>query len=213
MKSRRVLLFSGGNLGDWALAEIQEGDVLVGVDRGTLFLLERDLVPHMALGDFDSVTDAERTRIEQQVKNLTACDPVMKDLTDTEMAFRHVLSLQPSEIILLGAVGSRLDHTLANIHLLTAALQAKVSCRIVDEKNEVLLVDHLAVVKRKRYRYASLLPLSPQVTGITLEGFRYPLHDATLTIGQSLGVSNELLADTGTVSVASGQLLVIQSTD
>ncbi|UFJ40253.1 thiamine diphosphokinase [Brevibacillus humidisoli] len=213
MMTHRYLLFSGGNLGDWALDEVQEGDVLVGVDRGALFLLQHGIVPAYAVGDFDSVNEAERSQIEQQVASVASCDPVMKDLTDTEMAFRWALTQQPTEIILLGAVGSRLDHTLANLHLLVEAQKATVPCRIVDEKNEVLLVDGTAQIKKRRYRYVSLLPLSTQVTGITLEGFLYPLHRATLTIGQSLGISNELLGSHGTVSVESGQLLLIQSLD
>lgn len=211
--SHRYLLFSGGNLGPWALAEIKTDDLLIGVDRGALFLLRQGIVPHHAMGDFDSVCAAERSEIDQQVARVTSCDPVMKDQTDTEMAFRWALSQQPKEIILLGAVGSRLDHTLANLHLLAEAQKAGIPCRIIDEKNEVQLVTDTLLLERKRYSYVSLLPLSAQVTGITLSGFRYPLKQATLTRGQSLGVSNQLLAERGTISVESGQLLVIQSMD
>ncbi|WP_420897769.1 thiamine diphosphokinase [Brevibacillus marinus] len=209
----RYLLFSGGNLGPWALAEIRPDDRLVGVDRGALFLLRHGFVPHQAIGDFDSVSAAERAQIEQQVANVTACDPVLKDLSDTEMAFRWALSRQPAEIVLFGAVGSRLDHTLANLHLLAEAHKAQIPCRIIDEKNEVRLVTDTLHLQRKHYRYVSLLPLSGQVTGITLKGFRYPLNRATLTRGQSLGISNELLAERGLISIESGQLLVIQSMD
>lgn len=209
----RFLLFSGGNLGPWALAEIQADDRLIGVDRGALFLLRHGIVPHHAIGDFDSVCAVERSQIEQQVARVTSCDPVMKDQTDTEMAFHWALTQKPKEIILLGVVGSRLDHTLANLHLLAEAQKATIPCRIIDEKNEVQLVTDTLVVERKRYHYVSLLPLSEQVTGITLSGFRYPLQRATLTRGQSLGVSNQLLAERGTIQVESGQLLVIQSMD
>jgi thiamine pyrophosphokinase len=212
-KPRRMLLFTGGKLGDWALREVREGDFLIGVDRGALFLVRHHKKPQLAIGDFDSVTTEELSEIEQQSGQLISCDPVMKDLTDTEMAFNWALDHQPEEIVLLGALGNRFDHTLANVHLLLKGLRAGIRCRIVDETNEVLLIDREATVSKDRFAYISLLPLTEEVTGITLSGFQYPLHQATLRIGDTLGISNVLLADEGTISLKSGCLLVIKSTE
>ncbi|USG65500.1 thiamine diphosphokinase [Brevibacillus ruminantium] len=209
----KIILFAGGSLGSWALEEIEKEDVLVGVDRGALFLIQNGRQPHLAIGDFDSVTAAEREVIRQNSGEMRSCDPVMKDLTDTEMGLRWALDQQPAEIVLAGALGSRFDHSLANVHLLRKALVAGVPCRIVDEKNQVLLVDQQVTLHRKRFAHVSLLPLTEQVSGITLTGFQYPLDKATLRIGDTLGISNVLLADTGTVTVADGYLLVIQSMD
>lgn len=211
--NRRILLFSGGNLGDWAVTDIQPDDVLVGIDRGALFLVRRGLAPHFALGDFDSVTAEELQEIKNSCPELDACDPIMKDLTDTEMGFFWALRLRPREIVLLGVLGTRFDHSLANVHLLRIALEQGIPCRIVDETNELLLIDRTVQLRKSRFSHVSLLPLTMDVTGITLTGFQYPLHKATLTIGQSLGISNVLVADTGTVEIDSGYLLVIQSRD
>jgi len=209
----RMLLFAGGNLGEWALDDIQNHDVLIGVDRGALFLVRHGLSPDLAIGDFDSVTEEELAEIRARSRQLMTCDPVMKDQTDTEMAFSWALERKPEEIILRGVLGTRFDHTLANVHLLLKALRAGVRCRIVDEKNEVMLIDKPARVTKGRYTHVSLLPLSEQVTGITLEGFRYPLHRATLHIGDSLGISNVLQEDEGLIHVETGLLLVIKSMD
>ncbi|CAG7650023.1 thiamine diphosphokinase [Paenibacillus allorhizosphaerae] len=215
MLRKRIVIFSGGTLGEWAVQEIREGDVLVGADRGALYLIRHGYAPDMALGDFDSVTDSEVEQIRHASRQFVSCDPVMKDWTDTEMAFTWALEQGVEELVLCGALGTRWDHSLANVHLLRRSLDRGVACRIVDACNELMLTDNRTVltVRRGRFDHVSLLPLSLNVTGITLSGFRYPLHEATLTIGQSLGISNVLLGEHGSIAVREGLLLVIQSTD
>ncbi|MNC80501.1 Thiamine pyrophosphokinase [compost metagenome] len=83
----------------------------------------------------------------------------------------------------------------------------------MDTHNYITLTGSQTEIHDLGYTYVSLLPLTPEVTGITLEGFQYPLTGATLKLGQSLGVSNILTADHGTVSIESGLLLIIQSKD
>lgn len=211
--NKRILLFTGGNLGEWALEEIKTNDFLVGVDRGALFLLQHDYPPHIALGDFDSVTPEEAAKIQTLSGDFLSCDPVMKDLTDTEMAFSWALQQRPSEIIILGGLGSRFDHSLANVHLLLKGLKTGVPTGLLDEKNELRLMDKQLTVTKGSFSHVSLLPLSMEVTGINLEGFQYPLHDATLTIGDSLGISNILVEQEGSITIGSGYLLVIKSKD
>src|SRR5690606_14233278 len=104
-------------------------------------------------------------------------------------------------------------HSLANIHLLTRALEARIVCRIVDMHNEIQLIDQSVSVHKGRFKNVSLLPLTETVTGIQLEGFEYPLYDATITIGQSLGISNVLVDEVGTITSETGKLLIIQPKD
>lgn len=213
MGQGRILLFTGGNLGAWALQEVLPDDILIGVDRGALFLVQHGIRPDVAIGDFDSVSKQELQEIQAQVSDLQTCDPVWKDWTDTEMAFHWAIQQAPAEIILLGALGTRFDHSFANVQLLVKALQAGIPCRILDEKNEVALLDRVCHVEKSDFAHVSLLPLSPEVTGITLNGFQYPLRQATLKWGDSLGISNVLVEEAGTIEVAGGYLLVIKSKD
>lgn len=216
----RVFIFSGGRLGDWALDDlaattnIRDGsDIVIGADRGALFVLEHGLPLHVAVGDFDSVTAEERSRIKAKAQTFVECDAIDKDHTDTEIAFRHALNRKPDELIMYGALGTRLDHSLANVHLLSEALDCGIRCRIRDEYNEVFLTDRELLLHKNHFPRISLLPLTPEVKGINLTGFRYPLHDATLRIGESLGISNMLEAEKGIIRVARGRLLVIRSLD
>ena len=211
----RVLIFTGGRLGAWALAHLRPDDFLIGADRGGAYLAEHGIRMHVALGDFDSVSPAQLDAIRAACDRFEASDPVMKDYSDTELAFQEALLHKPAEIVLLGALGTRFDHSLANVHLLLTAKRSGVRCRLIDEHNEITLTDSsLAVTNAdNRYTYVSLLPLSEEVTGVTLEGFVYPLNDATLRIGQSLAVSNRLAESRGFIHIRSGLLLVIQSKD
>jgi len=110
-------------------------------------------------------------------------------------------------------LGTRFDHSLSNIHLLRKALEAGIPCRIIDERNIIMLTDSGLTVQANGFPYVSLLPLSLDVTGITLTSFRYPLEEASLRIGQSLGISNELTGSEGHIRIRTGLLLVIQSRD
>jgi thiamine pyrophosphokinase len=213
MISKRILLFAGGNLGDWAIRHVQEEDVLVGVDRGAWFLIENGLSPYLSIGDFDSVTQDQKEQIATRSQQMMDCDPIMKDLTDTEMALQWAIQQKPDEILLIGVLGSRFDHTLANVHLLVKGMQAKINCRIVDLSNEIRLIDDEWTTTKGDFDHLSLLPFSQEVTGITLEGFQYPLDNATLRIGDTLGISNVLIEPVGRISLKTGQLLVIRSKD
>ncbi|MEK3735386.1 MULTISPECIES: thiamine diphosphokinase [Paenibacillus] len=213
MDCTRVLIFTGGELSPTFIDEIKPDDYIIGADRGALFLIEHGVTPHLAVGDFDSITPEQLELVRKQSGQVIECDPVDKNSSDTEMAFDHALDQSPESILILGGTGSRLDHTLVNIHMLIRGLQHHVKCSILDSSNYITLTGSSCIVKERGYTYVSLLPLTPEVTGIELTGFEYPLHNATLRMGQSLGVSNRLLGDEGTVQIEGGLLLIIQSKD
>ncbi len=210
---QRIVICTGGELGAWATEWIQSSDLLIGADSGARFLVEHGYRPDIAIGDFDSVTAEELVAIHSKSGRVMACDPIDKDYTDTEMAFRLALDMKPREVVLLGALGTRFDHSLANVYLLALAGEQSIPAFIIDGHNKITLIDTSTEVTKADYPSVSLLPLSSIVTGITLTGFQYPLEDATLRIGQSLGISNVLLEEQGTIELSSGRLLVIQSRD
>ncbi|OAS17353.1 thiamine diphosphokinase [Paenibacillus oryzisoli] len=209
----RIMIITGGTLGDWALEEIRADDILVGSDRGALFLIQNGHLPHISMGDFDSVSAEELALIRASSKEFIDCDPIYKDLTDTEMAFNWALDQKPSQVLLVGALGTRFDHSLANVHLLRKGIRHGIPCAIMDANNLIMVIDRSTRIQKGPYTHASLLPLSLEVTGITLHGFQYPLHQATLEIGMSLGISNILLEPEGLIELSSGLLLVVQSKD
>ena len=109
----KVALFAGGNLEHFSL----DFDVLVGVDRGSLFLLEQGVCPDLAVGDFDSVTEEELLRIKDSAKEVIQAHPE-KDDTDLELAVLACFERYPdASLTIFGAFGGRLDHALANVFL------------------------------------------------------------------------------------------------
>ncbi|WP_342551433.1 thiamine diphosphokinase [Paenibacillus sp. FSL R7-0652] len=213
MDYKRIIIFTGGVLAKDFLHEILPDDLIIAADRGALYLIQNGIKPHIAVGDFDSITEEEREIVSSSSVEFIACDPIHKDLTDTEMAFETALDHEPTHILIFGATGTRMDHTLANVHIMVRAMQHHISCALQDEHNYMTLTTSSAVVRQRGYTYVSLLPLTHEVTGICLEGFMYPLDQATIRMGQSLGISNKLLGESGTVTIDSGLLLIIQSKD
>lgn len=213
MSSKRVVIFAGGALSPDYFDLLDEDDFIIGADEGALFLISHGYTPDIAVGDFDSVSPEALQNIEKKSKKTITCDAVNKDLTDSEMALDIAMDLQPESILLLGVTGTRIDHSLASIQMMTRALQRQINCYVMDTHNYITLTGSQAVINDLGYTYVSLLPLTPEVSGITLEGFQYPLTDATLKLGQSLGVSNKLISSSGTVTIRSGLLLIIQSKD
>lgn len=213
-RDSRAIIFSGGNLGPWALDFIDSTDYLIGADAGAAFLLTHGYKPHLSLGDFDSVDPRVMNRITFESDECLAYDAVDKDWTDTELALREAMNRGYTDILIIGALGTRFDHSLANVHLLRQAADRGCDALLIDERNEIrLCVSQCRLTADERYDYVSLLPLTDQVAGITLHGFRYPLTNATLTIGQSLGISNVLEETEGSISLTEGMLLVIRSRD
>lgn len=213
MPSKRVVIFAGGALSEDFLHLLDEEDFIIGADRGALFLVSHGITPDIAVGDFDSVSPEALEQIQAGSKETITCDPIEKDLTDSEMALDLALGIQPESILLIGVTGTRIDHTLASIQMMTRALQRQVNCSVVDTHNYITLTGSQTLVENRGFTYVSLLPLTPEVTGITLQGFQYPLDNATLKLGQSLAVSNRLEGERGTVTIESGLLLIIQSKD
>ncbi|CAG9611135.1 Thiamine pyrophosphokinase [Bacillus rhizoplanae] len=188
--------------------------VWAAVDRGVYHLMQLGIIPQVAFGDYDSVTEEELVWMQKQKRDLHIV-PKEKDQTDLEIAINWALEQESEQIRIFGATGGRLDHSLANIQMLLKGLQANVNMSIVDYKNEISVKESgtYTVEENSLFPYISFVPVTEIVTGITLRGFKYPLTDKTIKWGSTLCISNELVAEKGTFSFTSGILMVIRSTD
>ena len=191
---------------------IKRADIIICADGGAEHLGKLGITPDILVGDFDSITEA---RLDAMIKAGAEVVrfPAEKDTTDTELAIGLAADRGCDEVILLGATGTRLDHTLANIFLLRQLLDAGKSGFIADENNEIRLTGSKITLTRERDSRISLVPVGGRVTGVTTEGMYYPLKNATLEFGTTWGVSNEFLSDTASVTVTEGLLLVMESWD
>ena len=228
-----ALIVSGGQTDPGQLREqIQrlrtQGGLLIAADSG-LEVLDQlirqegqteecsSYVPDVAVGDFDSVDPQVFECFQQRGKIRFKRHRAEKNETDTELAFTIAQESGVTDIILMGATGTRLDHVLSNIHLLKAAMDRGLNCQLLDLHNRIRLVDGRTVfVKNEEsYPFISFVPLTMEVKGITLTGFKYPLANHDLILGQECGlcVSNELTAAEAVLDFEQGLLLVIEARD
>jgi thiamine pyrophosphokinase len=193
-----------------------ELSIWVGVDRGVFDLLEREIKPFIAFGDFDSVTDEEMAKIENHVDHLYRFKPE-KDETDLALALNWAIDQNPKEIRIFGASGGRLDHFFANVQLLINPILAnqKMNIYLIDRRNIIFLTGPGThkISKDSIKKYISFVPVTMDVTNLTLEGFKYPLNNCHISLGSTLCISNELVNDVGTFSFSEGILIVVRSQD
>jgi thiamine pyrophosphokinase len=165
--------------------------------------------PDLLVGDFDSADPGLLAWHEGRGVPL-ARYPAEKDYTDLELGLRLALKKGASEIYVVGGVGGRLDHTLANVQCLTLALATGVPATLYHGRQATSLAARLAHFTGKPGFLISLLPLAGPATGVETQGLRYPLKGETLTPGQTRGVSNVFAAEEATVRVAGGLLWVVR---
>ena len=214
----RFVIISGGHIDDaFALNYLEENkyDCMIAADSGMNFLHRNGLVPDIIAGDFDSVQSSSLQHF-QGLNNVQVIklNPV-KDDTDTEFVIREAIRSGATEIIVLGATGTRLDHVLANVNLLGIGLEENVAIELVDAHNRIRMIDDLLEIKKSNQfgSFVSILPVKGDAKGVTLTGMKYPLQDAVVSCFSSLGISNEIVEKKAKISIKEGALLVIESRD
>ena len=191
------------------------GQNIIAGDKGLEALYQLKIIPNHVVGDFDSVSPEILEFYKKQSQIIFHTFNAEKDNTDTDIAFKLAIQLKSSKITILGALGKRMDHAIANIHILKDALEANIPCQIIDEHNRIYLINkEMTLEKDKVYgKYISLIPLTSEVKDLTLTGFKYPLNNYDLPIGTSLGVSNEIVENIAQIKMKKGILIVIESKD
>lgn len=183
------------------LREIRTGDYIIAVDRAAYWLLSHHVTPDIAVGDFDSASHEEFRLIKKFIKVIKQY-PSIKDKTDMELA----LSYARGQTFIYGWSGTRLDHTLATLHMMKHHI-------LIDENNRIRLIGlGKTVIEKASYRYISVLPYTKSIT-LSLTGFTYNLTRKILTKGSSVGVSNEIIGKEGVLHVFSGKAWLIESND
>ena len=187
----------------------ETADYIIAADGGQNRAREFGLQPDCVIGDFDSTT------LDEDFDCIYITYPAEKDLTDTEAALTHALEKGFRNVILLGGMGGRLDHTMGNIGLLDKYHSSFDHMEFIDGKNKMeLLKDSDRTLKRDaRYKYFGLVSLNAEASGIDIRGAKYELTGASLERASTLGVSNEFSEDTVEICVQEGTLLIVCSAD
>jgi thiamine pyrophosphokinase len=207
----RILVFANGLLPDYQKARmlLRPDDFILCADGGTRHALAMDLAPRLVIGDFDSLSPHEIVEAESKGAQIVRY-PHDKNETDLELAIDHALDLEPSAILILGALGNRLDQTLGNIALLSDTRLVAMDVRLDDGLEEAFFCRGRSDLSGGTAGdIVSLIPWGGAAQGVRTEGLKWPLHDETLYSEKTRGISNELTGDSASVSLSSGLLLVI----
>ena len=239
-----TIIVSGGDIqSDFALYFLKkniekagrENIRLIAEDRGLEFFLDYLILPDVVIGDFDSLSEDGKNFLEMQSEDIPyggmlewklqkgegkVVEVVRlrpeKDDSDTQSAMNYAIQNGAKEIVILGVTGNRVDHLMANFGLLVLAQKQGASVTLVDSYNYMKLVSSGTVLRKSEQfgKYVSFFQLGGDVTGLTLEGFKYPLSNYHLTVADSgLTVSNEISSEFAKIIYDKGTLLMIMSRD
>ncbi len=206
----RAILFVNGELPDLgaARAMIKPDDVLIAADGGARHALKLGVIPSVIIGDLDSLSEAEvRVFTEMGVHILSY--PPSKDETDLELTLDHALKSGYSPIIIIAALGGRLDQMLGNLALISNPACIAADVRLNDGLTEAFFITSKATLHGQQAETVSLLPWGAPAEGVTTDGLSYPLNRETLLPHRTRGISNQMLSDTATVRVKQGTLLCV----
>jgi len=203
---KRIIIFANGELPDLEKARtlLHEGDFIIAADGGTRHVLALGLMPNVIVGDLDSLpANFEISKFNDDV----ILYPKDKNETDLELAIQHALTFNPEQIIILAALGGRLDQTLGNIALILGLSSSVL--RLDDGIEEVFFCREQVLVNGASGDIVSLIPWQGEVTGIVTTGLKWPLKNETLFPQKTRGISNEMMNDTATIQINSGLLLIV----
>lgn len=198
----RVIIIAGGTFSP--CIEFLKDDYIICADSGFDSAREFGIKPNLMLGDMDSV--------KSDISNIDAqLFPVRKDFTDTELALNAALDMKPHEIIILGATGSRFDHSIANILLLKKAYDAGISACVCDAHNKIYYYKDEFYLTDSVGKTVSLIPLTNEISGLVTEGLDYPLENETIFFGETRGISNMVKSTSAYYKSKTGEGIIVIS--
>lgn len=208
----RIIIFANGNLPDYNKARnlLRPDDFLICADGGTQHALILGLMPNLLIGDMDSI---EKNQLEQLKNNDVEIELFSHDKneTDLELAINRAIELKPQQLLIVAALGGRLDQTLANIALLAAPRLSTFDVRLDDGVEEIFFCRNQVQIHGGSGDIVSLIPWGNPVQGVLTKTLKWPLHRETLYADKTRGISNEMLGATASVEISSGLLLVIHT--
>jgi thiamine pyrophosphokinase len=186
---------------------LDEADYIICADKGAEYAEAYGVVPDLIVGDMDS---ADKSRLSETMLSKIVISPREKDYTDTHLAVMNAIENKADEITMLCATGLRSDHSLANIRLLLLIADYGVAGKIVDDENTISLCTGETEFVGKTGTTISIISLADTTTGITLDGFKYPLENHDAGLMWTTGISNEIISPAARISIESGCLLVFE---
>ncbi|MDO8634320.1 MAG: thiamine diphosphokinase [archaeon] len=205
MGKKAVLVCNGSVDTKHLHAHIGKNDFLIAVDGGANKLVKTHFEPSVIIGDMDSINKAAEKKFRHAEFMRF---PREKDKIDLELAIDYCVQKKFSEILILGALGTRADMTMTNFFLLTR-IPEKIKARIIHENQEIYLAPKKFAISGVQGEKISFFPLKGDVKGLTLTGLKYEIKNYNLSFGTGVGLSNEFKSKKAKITFKSGILLCV----
>ena len=207
----KAFIYTGGAVTEKNISERPgEDDLVIAADSGYRNAKKMGVVPSLLLGDFDSLNQSEKLPEDLEILQV----PAEKDDTDTQLAVRVALERGAKQLVIIGGLDGRLDHTLSNLAILEDLASKHISAIITNGQNRVRFIrDSGVILMRDGFRYFSILAADPVVKGVSVDGCKYPLKKAKLLRTNQYAVSNEIIGNCALIEIKKGGAWVIESND
>lgn len=205
---QKIIIIANGSMNnaDFYKAVLYDADLIICADGGAHHAKTLGVIPDFVIGDMDSISQDFLNDLKNNGQTQVIVDP-NQDNTDLEVAIALATSFKPREIVLLGVVGDCIDHTLANI-LCLMQIQPPIMARVVDDKNEMILVRDFVEITGKKDDIISVIPLT-NISGLTYEGLKWGLCNQNVSFGW-LGVRNRMLGEKASIRLKAGNIIVVK---
>lgn len=206
----RCIILANGEYGEVDAYQnlFRSGDVVLCADGGANYAYELGLIPDIIIGDMDSILP--------EVKCFFAAKNVSmrqfsrdKDFTDTQLALDIAQEWGATEILMLGTLGKRLDHTLSNLYYGMELVQKGIKLTHYTPESWVHIINQDIEIVGSRGDIVSVVALTQEARGVSEVGFDFALDNAVLEKSKPYAISNRLTEGKGKVSVHQGILAVI----
>ena len=213
MERKTAFIYTGGTVFDeYVIEKPEKGDLIIAADAGYLTAKKMGITPDILLGDFDTLGVEN---IPEGIECLRV--PAEKNDTDTQLAVEVAIERGAKEIVIVGGLSGRLDHTLSTLAILEDLWERKndrIFATLTDGKNRVrFLRSSGTILPRSQYRFFSLIAADELVKGVTLEGCKYPLKNGRISRRHQWAVSNEITGNCTLIEIRRGGVWVIESMD
>lgn len=191
-------------------ALLDSAEAVIAADGGARHLAKLERKPDVVIGDLDSLTSAKIDELEQAGAHVLRF-PEDKEQSDLELALLHAKKVGAGEAYVLGALGRRWDHSLANLLLAAHPELADLQIVFLHGTQQLFLIRgdvQLGVPVGTRL---SLIPLKGHAKGVSSQGLAFPLDNETLYFGSTRGVSNIVEAEDAEIGLCKGLLLCVLS--
>ena len=204
----KAFVFTGGNIRPENITEKPEADdIIIAADSGYNNAKAMGITPHLLVGDFDSLG---KSNIPSGIKTIEL--PEEKDVTDTHVAVDAAIENGASQIVIIGGLDGRLDHTLSNLAILRDLFDKNIYTVITDGVNRVRYIKSTStLIARSRFKYFSLVADDEKIKGVDIEGGKYPLKNGVIFRNRQFAVSNEITGNCALISVKKGGLVIVES--